>query len=59
MFKLDIANEGETTKEAADVFEAIIGLFKKERGTQGVEAWAWEYYSPMVEAAWEIWDEIK
>ncbi|KAF5356186.1 hypothetical protein D9756_004132 [Leucocoprinus leucothites] len=58
MVKLGLVNR-ETTKEAADVFEAIIGLFKRERGTQGVEDWAWEYFGPMVFAAWEIWDELQ
>ncbi|KXN83850.1 Ribonuclease 3 1 [Leucoagaricus sp. SymC.cos] len=58
MYKLGIAKD-ETTKEVADAFEAIIGLFKKERGSQGVEDWAWENFGPLAEAAWEIYDEIK
>jgi len=59
MFRYGVAKHNNSTKEAADAFETVIGLFKRERGAQGVEDWAWEYFGPIVFAAWEVWDELQ
>jgi len=58
MFRYGVAKANNSTKEAADAFETVIGLFKRERGAQEVEDWTW-YFGPIVFAAWEIWDALQ
>lgn len=59
MYRLGHVRDGEGLKEVADAFEIVIGLYHMESGSRALEDWVWENFSPLAEAALDIYETTK